>query len=63
MRVLWIALLLVACATPEERARKIVAEYGASCTALGFTPSTESHRLCMLRMWETDQPRASVRLN
>ena len=63
MRVVLIVMLLAACATPEEKAQKMSAEYGGTCTALGFTPGTENHASCILRMYEANKPRAVLKLN
>lgn len=49
-----IALALAGCATPtpEERAHAMIAEQGATCTALGYTPSTDAWRDCVQRQYQ-----------
>jgi hypothetical protein len=55
---------LSGCATPEQRADEmaayISANYGATCAKLGYAPGSDSHRDCMVSMYNTDQVRNSV---
>jgi len=63
MRILTLALalLLAACATPEQRADEmagyITENYGATCAKLGYETGSDSHRNCMLSMYNADQVR------
>jgi hypothetical protein len=59
------ALALAGCATPEERAAQAQAEmegmmavYGPACERLGYKPSDDRWRDCVLRMAARDDMRA-----
>lgn len=40
-------LVLTACATPQERAQKVVERYGPYCEGLGYTKGTDPWRQCI----------------
>ena len=47
--VLSIAFLLVSgCATPEQRAQRIIANYGPYCEGLGYTVNSNEWRNCIM---------------
>ena len=56
-----LAVLLAACATPEQRADEmagyITENYGATCSKLGYVDGSDAHRNCMLSMYNADQVR------
>ena len=47
MRYLLIAILLVGCATPEQRADRALSRYGPYCEKLGFAPDSDAYRNCI----------------
>lgn len=50
MRLMLTALLLVGCATPQERADRAIARFGPYCERLGYTSQTDSWRQCILSL-------------
>lgn len=56
-----LTLALSACATPEQHATDmanyISANYGQTCLKLGYAAGSDSHRDCMLSMYNADQVR------
>lgn len=49
-----IAVLLVGCATPEQRAQRLVERYGPFCEKLGFTPQTDAFANCIQQQAAAD---------
>lgn len=47
MRYLLIALVLVGCATPEQRAERAMVRFGPYCEKLGYTADTDQWRNCV----------------
>jgi len=47
MRYAMIALLLAGCATPEQRADRIIAIYGPLCDRLGYEKNSDKWRDCV----------------
>lgn len=45
--IIAIALVLVGCATPQERAAKALERHGPYCTALGFKEGSSEWRTCV----------------
>jgi len=43
------ALSLAACATPEQRADKLVASHGPTCDRLGFARDSDGWRNCVMQ--------------
>ena len=41
------AALLAACATPQERAQKVIDQHGPYCEALGFARGSDAWRSCL----------------
>jgi hypothetical protein len=61
------ALLLAACATPQERAMQKQAEmegmmalYGPACARLGYAPNSDQWRSCILNLSIKDEVRYSA---
>jgi len=50
MRYLLIAVLLAGCATPEQRADKMVARYGPICDRLGYNRTSDAWRDCVVKL-------------
>lgn len=59
-----LALLLAACASPEQRAENtaeyIFANYGLVCEKLGYATGSEKHRDCMVSMYNADEIRSAT---
>lgn len=58
------ALLLAACSTPQERAAymqqkadKMMMEYGPACQRLGYSPNTDQWRACVLHLNSQEEMR------
>lgn len=52
MRLVLVVMALAACATPEQRAQKIEAQYGPVCESLGVAKGSEKYLDCMLKLRE-----------
>jgi len=50
MRLLLILLLLAGCATPEQKADKMVERYGPACSKLGYQADSDKWRDCIVAM-------------
>ncbi len=52
---------IAGCATPEQRAEAMAGyiseNYAPACTRLGYVAGTDSHRDCMLSLYNADQVR------
>jgi hypothetical protein len=55
--VIGVAMILAACATPEQRSAQMqhevdmmIAEYGPACEKLGYRAETDGWRDCILRL-------------
>jgi|AntAceMinimDraft_12_1070368.scaffolds.fasta_scaffold147500_2 hypothetical protein len=44
-----IATLLVGCATPEQKAERMIKRYGPMCEKLGYTKNTDQWRDCIMK--------------
>jgi hypothetical protein len=59
-----LAALIGGCATPEQRAEELAGyiseNYGPTCVKLGYAAGTDSHRNCMVSMYNADQLRYSL---
>lgn len=49
MRYLVVLLLLAGCATPQQRAERMIAKYGPMCETIGYEQYTEGWRNCVLQ--------------
>lgn len=49
MRYVLVLLVLAGCATPEQRAERIMAVFGPMCDKLGFQRDTDPWRNCVLQ--------------
>jgi hypothetical protein len=63
MRYLLIALLLVGCATPEQRAAEMIADYGPFCETMGFQPNTDTWRQCIVNQSNSEMARRAAIYN
>lgn len=45
--MLLIGLLVAGCATPEQWAKQVIAEYGPYCEKLGYKKDTDAWRQCI----------------
>lgn len=59
MRYLFVLLLLAGCATPEQRADRMIGKFGPMCERLGYTPATDRFRDCIVQMHAADEQRSS----
>ena len=48
MRYLLIAVLLAGCATPEQKADRMISRFGPVCDKLGYEKNTDKWRDCVL---------------
>ena len=66
MRILFlaVAVILSACATPEQRADEmasyIAVSYGPTCAKLGYEAGSDNYRNCMVSMYQADQVRNAM---
>jgi hypothetical protein len=49
MRYVFALLLIGGCATPEERADKMISRYGPVCDRLGYQANTDPWRDCVVK--------------
>lgn len=59
MKIAVLALLLAGCATPEERAAKIEAQYRPFCEKFGLSVGTPDYVKCLVDMYNGDAGRAA----
>jgi hypothetical protein len=59
MRYLTVLLLLAGCATPEERADRMISSFGPTCERLGYQQGSDKYRDCIVQMHSADQQRRS----
>lgn len=52
-----LVLFLTACASPQERAERVVREFGPACQAYGFAPGTDGYAACLQREANAEQER------
>lgn len=55
MKRLFFLLLLAGCATPQERAQRVVARHAPVCEALGFQRGSDQWRQCVLTRISQEQ--------
>lgn len=59
-----VAVLLVSCATPEQRQERIAAhmqrDFAPLCTAAGFTPGSDAHAKCVLDLYKKELDRQAA---
>lgn len=60
MRYLVLLLALTGCATPEQRADRMLERFGPICTRLGFEPETDKWRECVLAQGNTSTLRRAI---
>jgi hypothetical protein len=58
MRYLLIAVLLAGCATPEQRADRMISRFGPICDKLGYEKDSDKWRDCVVS--QSNAPRPAV---
>lgn len=60
MRYCLLLILLAGCATPEERAAKIINRHGPYCETLGFVSGSDGWRQCVMSEENSRRARRGV---
>lgn len=58
-----LAILIAGCATPQERAQRLIATHAPFCDALGYQRSSEEWRRCVLARIQQAQGDTANALN
>lgn len=57
MRFLFVLVLLVGCATPEQKAEQALADFGPYCARLGYQAGTEKYSDCVSQAYNAERQR------
>lgn len=61
MRLYLIVLLLLAgCATPEQRADRMISRYGPICERIGYPSGSDKYRDCIVQMNSSNEQSSSA---